>query len=82
VVNAVLLSPLPYERSEDLVRIWSSWTQFPRGGVSEPEYYDYRASDSIESIGAFIFPHDATLAASLPWKPSATSEGHVLFIGR
>jgi predicted permease len=62
VVNAVLLSPLPYERSEDLVRIWSSWTQFPRGGVSEPEYYDYRACDSIESIGAFIFPHDATLA--------------------
>jgi putative ABC transport system permease protein len=62
VVNAVLLSPLPYDRSEDLVRIWSSWTQFPQGGVSEPEYYDYHAGDSIESIGAFIFPHDATLA--------------------
>ncbi len=62
VVNAVLLRPLPYDRSEKLVRIWSSWTQFPRGGVSEPEYYDYRSADSIESIGAFIFPHDATLA--------------------
>jgi predicted permease len=62
VVNAVLLSPLPYERSEDLVRIWSAWTRFPRGGVSEPEYYDYQEIDSLESIGAFIFPHDATLA--------------------
>ncbi len=62
VVNGVLLRPLPYERSEELVRIWSSWTQFPRGGVSEPEYYDYRSAGSIESIGAFIFPHDATLA--------------------
>jgi putative ABC transport system permease protein len=62
VVNAVLLRPLPYDRSEELVRIWSSWTQFPRGGVSEPEYYDYRSVDSIESVGAFIFPHDATLA--------------------
>ena len=62
VVNAVLLSPLPYERSSDLVRIWSSWTQFPRGSVSEPEYYDYRESDSIEALAAFTFPHDATLA--------------------
>ena len=62
VVNAVLLSPLPYDRSEDLVRIWSSWTQFPRGGVSEPEYYDYQESDSIEALAAFTFPHDATLA--------------------
>jgi putative ABC transport system permease protein len=68
VVNAVLLSPLPYERSSELVRIWSAWIRFPKGGVSEPEYYDYREIDSIESIGAFIFPHDATLAveASLP----------------
>ena len=62
VVNAVLLSPLPYERSSDLVRIWSSWTQFPRGSVSEPEYYDYKESDSIEALAAFTFPHDATLA--------------------
>jgi len=62
VVNAVLLSPLPYERSSDLFRIWSSWTQFPQGSVSEPEYYDYRASDSIEALAAFTFPHDATLA--------------------
>jgi putative ABC transport system permease protein len=62
VVNAVLLSPLPYERSSELVRIWNSWTRFPKGGVSEPEYYDYSESDSLESIGAFIFPHDATLA--------------------
>ena len=62
VVNAVLLSPLPYERSSDLVRIWSAWTQFPRGSVSEPELYDYGKSDSIESIGGFIFPHDAALA--------------------
>jgi predicted permease len=62
VVNAVLLSPLPYERSSDLVRIWSSWTQFPRGSVSEPEYYDYEESDSIAALSAFTFPHDATLA--------------------
>ncbi|HEY7820180.1 MAG TPA: ABC transporter permease, partial [Vicinamibacteria bacterium] len=62
VVNAVLLRPLPYERSEDLVRIWSAWTNFPKGGVSEPEYYDYQDIDSLESIGAFLFVHDATLA--------------------
>lgn len=62
VVNAVLLNPLRYERSSDLVRIWSSWTQFPQGSVSEPEYYDYRESDSIEALAAFTFPHDATLA--------------------
>lgn len=63
VVNAVLLSPLPYERSEDLVRIWSAWTQFPKGSVSEPELYDYRSgSQSLEEIAGFTFPHDAALA--------------------
>ncbi len=62
VVNAVLLRPLPYERSEDLVRVWSTWTRFPRGGVSEPEYFDYQEIDSIESMGAFLYTHDATLA--------------------
>ncbi len=62
VVNAVLLSPLPYERSEDLVRIWNNWTHFPKGGVSEPEYFDYQGIDSIESMGAFIYSHHATLA--------------------
>jgi putative ABC transport system permease protein len=65
VVDVVLLRPLPYIRTEDLVRIWSSWTQFPRGSVSEPEYYDYRSRcPSLEEIAAFTFPHDATLAVS------------------
>jgi putative ABC transport system permease protein len=62
VVNAVLLRPLPYERSEDLVRVWSTWTRFPKGGVSEPEYFDYQEIDSIESMGAFLYTHDATLS--------------------
>ena len=41
VIQGVLLQPLPYDEPEQLVRYWSRWSQFPRGSISEPEYFDY-----------------------------------------
>ena len=41
VVQGVLLKPLDFEEPDRLVRFWSQWHQFPRGSISEPEYFDY-----------------------------------------
>src|SRR5436305_12936983 len=44
VVNAVLLRPLPYPRSERLIRFGESTPTFPSGAVSYPNFLDWRAS--------------------------------------
>jgi putative ABC transport system permease protein len=56
VVNAVLISPLPYPRSDQLVELY---TQFPnqkldRFWFSSPEYVDLaRQASSYSSVGAY-----------------------------
>lgn len=42
VVNAVLLSPLPYEQPERRVALWNRWTGFDKTWLSELEAVDYR----------------------------------------
>jgi putative ABC transport system permease protein len=54
VVNAVLLKPLPFARPEELVRIWTSWTDYPLGSVSDPELHDWRArASTLAGIAAY-----------------------------
>ncbi len=38
VVNSVLLKPLPYGDSDEVVTVWSSWIGFPKTWVSVAEY--------------------------------------------
>lgn len=38
VVNSVLLKPLPYGDSDEVVTVWSSWVGFPKTWVSPAEY--------------------------------------------
>jgi putative ABC transport system permease protein len=58
IVNAVVLRPLPYKGSHDLVRIYTEFPGFPGGGlhkfwVSEPEVFDLQTACSFESMGAW-----------------------------
>jgi len=47
VVNSVILRPLPYPAPEQLVRLYTEFPTFPKGGLkrfwtSPPEYYDLK----------------------------------------
>ena len=42
VVNAVLLTPLPYDAPERRVMVWSKWVSFDKTWVSSQEVVDYR----------------------------------------
>ena len=42
VVKAVLLTPLPYDASEQRVMLWSKWVSFDKTWVSSQEVFDYR----------------------------------------
>jgi len=60
VVNAVLLQPLPYSHSEQLVRVYTEFPTFPNGGLhrfwtSGPEIIDLkRDTHSWASLDAWI----------------------------
>ncbi len=55
IVNAVLLAPLPFPDSQELVQVWR--TELPRlqlGSVSYPRYVDWRARNrAFEESGVF-----------------------------
>ncbi|MFZ0821196.1 MAG: ABC transporter permease [Candidatus Acidiferrales bacterium] len=60
VVNTVLLRPLPYSHPEQLIRVYSQFPNFPKGGLSKfwfsaPEFLDLRKdSHSWASLDAWI----------------------------
>jgi predicted permease len=55
VVDSALLRPLPYRNSERIVRIWNTFS--PRGmteiPLSEPEFLEYRQSQSFVHVAGF-----------------------------
>ena len=52
IVHGVLLRPLAFEKPDELVRISTDWTGATDGGVSAPEYLDYKEQAvSLQSIG-------------------------------
>jgi predicted permease len=53
VVNAVLLTPLPYEAPERRVMVWSRWVSFEKTWVSTQEVWDYR--DRAKTMSAVGF---------------------------
>ena len=59
VVDGVVLRPLPYEHSEQLVRVYGrfdpeSGFDFPEFSLSNPEFLDYKAhTHALEDVAAF-----------------------------
>lgn len=68
VVNAVVLRPLPYRNSQDLVRLYTEWPTWSGGGmwrfwVSPPEFLDLRRDNQVfetldawQSVGVNLSP--------------------------
>ena len=63
VVDAMLLSPLPYRDSSRLVFVWSDMTEagYPRAPLSGPELADLRAGARLFSGFAAIWANSAAL---------------------
>lgn len=54
VVDAVLLSPLPYPQADRLVMVWSNWPGTSRSTVSPANFLDWREqSDVFEGLTSF-----------------------------
>src|SRR5215475_9151623 len=67
VVNALLISPLPYKNADRLVFIWHKYPslQLPQASVSPPSYIEYRdLNSSFEQV-----------AAATPWTTNLTGVG-------
>jgi len=56
VVNSVLLRPLPYERADQLVRVWEAPSRGKQNEVSPGVFLDWKKqSVTFESLAAFTF---------------------------
>lgn len=75
-MDSVLLRPLPFDRPDDLVWLYSSSREAPRNSTSAPDYLDYRRDfRSFESLAAQgVFRP----IADLPGKGEAEPYRHVL----
>jgi len=64
LVDEILLRPLPYERAEDLVFVWSrlDWYGFPRAWVSGPQVDRLRRRADLFDGFAALDEHRARLA--------------------
>ena len=49
IVNSVLLQPLPYERSEELVYLYGAFRGGNQASISPPDFLDYRARQTVFS---------------------------------
>ena len=65
VVDGVLLRPLPYDRPERLVRVWSANPRgIPRNQISPADFFDWRERvRAFEALAAFASA-DVTLTAA------------------
>src|SRR5689334_22575777 len=54
VVNSVLLKPLPYPESEQLVYLWETSPQIEEMSIAYPNYEDWRAQNEVfEHLGVY-----------------------------
>jgi putative ABC transport system permease protein len=82
VVNSIVLQPLPYERPEQLVRIYTefhSQLKLERFWVSPPEYYELsKACRSCASVAAWRDGTASLAGGDRPVRVQAASVTHTL----
>ncbi|MGE0552663.1 MAG: ABC transporter permease [Gemmatimonadales bacterium] len=63
MVNSILLRPLPYERSEELVFAYGAFSGNQFAAISPPDFLDYREQNRVlRSFAARSFPSDLVLS--------------------
>lgn len=74
VVDSLLLRPLPYPNSSQIVRIWNTFS--PRGltelSASEPEFLEYRQSQTVAHVAGFALGSITLTGNGDPARLSAT----------
>ncbi|MFC1540241.1 ABC transporter permease, partial [Gemmatimonadota bacterium] len=56
LINGVLLKPLPYEDSQELVIMWERLASYPDASVSYPNYLDWaERNTTFEAMGVYNF---------------------------
>ena len=63
IVNGVLLRPLPFERPDELVRLYGSFSKNDSASISPPDFLDYRARNTVfASFAAHVISSTVSLA--------------------
>ena len=67
VVNAVLISPLPFRNAERIVSMFQDMPDFPEGSISYPNFLDWqRDNRSFESMAAYRWANGTITGAGQP----------------
>src|SRR6187397_1187857 len=74
IVNSVLIQPLPYERSEDLVYMFGAFRGGNQASISPPDFLDYRERQKVfSSLAARTAFGTAVINGDKPERVQATA---------
>jgi predicted permease len=67
VVDAVLLSPLPYRNPQQLVRVWEANSKYNRNGFSDLDFDDFRAQNhTLATLAEYDYRPASIIGGSEP----------------
>lgn len=76
VVNGTILRPLPYGQPDDVVTVWSRWTDYPDGTWVSRDEYRYYVNESRSFRGMALW-YDASATFTDPERPERVSAARV-----
>ncbi len=80
VVYGALLRPLPYEKPDQIVRLWEASSSSPRMSFADPNFEDLRAQNrSFQGLAEYGSGIESVLAGSAPTRVPMTSVSQDFF---